>query len=152
MDSLFSFRQPIMGAKDSVFLFESLDLITSTTVLGVLYGIAFALYCLCTYSLYLQLQKPDRRRRAIFLLGYTSLLLFCATVILVLNARMIKVTYVNHADFPGGPLAYENSYNSTTMLNVAVGSSLGLIVEVLTVAIQVRCDCLHLLIFTECAR
>lgn len=67
-----------MGTESRLSLFEALDLISSTTILGVFYGIVFSLYVLCGWSLYLKLQNPDKRRQAKFSLGYISVLFFCA--------------------------------------------------------------------------
>ncbi len=119
------------------FPYEAFDLISCTTIIGVSYGIALKLYCLCACSLYLQLREPDTGRQAKFTLGFISLLLFCTAIILALNSRVIQLAYVNHADFPGGPLEYEDSYTPTIKIYGAVGSTIDLVVEVLTMAIQV---------------
>ncbi len=125
------------AAQSTIFLFEALDVLGCTTVLGVFYGIALTLYCLCAQSLYSQLHKPDQQRQAQFNLGYVSLLLFCATGILALNTRMIQLAYINHADFPGGPFAFEGDRNSTTSSLILPSNILDLTIEILTMAIQV---------------
>ncbi len=121
----------------TLFLWEAIDLLSSTTVLGAFYGISFTLYCLCARSLYLQLQVPDKRRQARFALGYTSFLFLCATCILAINARLDQVSYINHADYPGGPLLYEVTHSQTTDSYVTAGATFIVIIEVLTTAIQV---------------
>jgi hypothetical protein len=126
-----------MGAESAVYLSKVLNLISGTTIIGVLYGITFTLYCLCAWSLYLQLKKPDNRRRARFSLGYISFLFFCATGAIGSSGRIIQLTYINHANFPGGPLGYEATYNSTTISCFTIGGTLEVIIEVLTMAIQV---------------
>ncbi len=103
------------GPKSNLFLWESLDVLGCNTILGVFYGIAFTLYCLCAQSLYPQLHKPDQRRQAGFTLGCISLLLICATSWFALNARTIQLAYINHADFLGGPLAFELEFSSTAV-------------------------------------
>lgn len=123
---------------ESTFLSEVLDLATSIAVIGVLYGIAFSLYCFCAWSFFLQLQNPDKRRRAGFLLGYMSFLLSCLTGFLVLNVRMIQPAYTTRANFPGGPMTYQESFNSTVNSYITAAGVLGLIIEVSTMAIQVR--------------
>lgn len=120
-----------------LLLFEAFDVIGNTTVLGVFYGIAFALYCLCARSLYLQLWEPDKRRQAGFQLGYISLLFFCATLYLALSSRLIQLGYVDHADFPGGPFEYERSYNPTTTLILTANGIFEFIIQVSTMTIQV---------------
>lgn len=128
----------VMSAKSRIS-WEAFDLISNTTILGVFYGIAFTLYCLCVRSLYLQLQDPDLRRQTRFTICYISLLFFCSTTYLALCARMGQLAYVNHAsDFPGGPLEYEHNRPSLeSTANITTTSILGLIVEILTIAMQV---------------
>jgi len=135
--TLVPFRQPAMGAESSLFLDEAFDLISATTISGVFYGITFSLYCLCAWPLYFKLQKPDEQRRARLSLGYISLLFLCLTGGLVLGVRLNQLAYINHADFPGGPIGYEQTYNSTTNTNYTIGGVLELTVEVLTMTIQV---------------
>lgn len=124
-----------MATKRTLFLDEALDLIGCTTILGVSYGITFSLYCPCAWSLYLKIQQPDKRYRAGFTLGYISLLFFCATAYLSMNVRVIQLAYINHADFPGGPLIYEGS--SATMPYDGAAEILDFVIEVLIMAIQV---------------
>lgn len=133
--------------QSKTLLTESFDLISNTTVLGVLHGIACTLYCLCARSLYLQTREPDKRGQARFTLAYISLLLFCSMVYFILTVRMNQLAYINHADFPGGPFAYEKTYNSTTeSYEIAIGV-LDMIVESLTMAIQVSyCSTISLLL------
>jgi hypothetical protein len=120
-----------------LLLAEAVDIASNTTILGVFYGIVFALYCLCARSLFLELQVPDKRRQTRFTLSYISLIFFCATAFLVLNMRMVQLAYIVHSDFPGGPLNYELSYSSITTSNMAATEIFDLTIEVLTMAIQV---------------
>ncbi len=78
------------AAQSRLFLYEALDLIGCTAILGVSYGIAFTLYCLCSHSLYSQLHKPDRQQLATLTLCYISLLFFCATGFIALGAWMVQ--------------------------------------------------------------
>lgn len=123
--------------QSELLLLEAFDLISGTTVFGVIFGITFVLYCLCARSLYHQLQEPEKRRQAQFTLGYISFLLFCATGLLVLNTGITQLAYITHADSPGGPLGYEGSFRLTTNVYDIAGGILQLILEVSTVAIQV---------------
>lgn len=127
-----------MGTGRSVFDIEAFDLIGSTTILGVLYGVTFMLYSLCAWHLYLNLQKPDNQGRAKFSLGCISLLFFCTTAHLALNTRMTQMFYIDHADFPGGPLQYEQSYDPAAIPYFGAVGILELIVEAMTMVIQVR--------------
>lgn len=126
-----------MGTQSGVFFLESLYLIGGTTLPGVAYGITVALYCLCVRSLYLQLQKPDKQRQARFTLGYISLIFLCETALLALDTRFTQLAYVNHAGFPGGPLAYASSYSPTLEAFQTACNTIDLAVEALTMAIQV---------------
>ncbi len=121
---------------EKLYLVKALDLISNTTILGVFYGIAFSLYCLCAQSLYIQLRDPDKRKQSRFTLGYISLLLFCTTGYLVACVRLRQVAYVNHASLPWGPLVYEASSKSYMEATVIFDCAL----EVLTLGIQVGCE------------
>ncbi len=125
------------ASQSRAFIWEALDLIGSTTILGVSYGIALTLYFLCARSLYLQLQVPDKRRQARFTLAYISILLFCATCILAMNTRIDQLAYTNHADFLGGPLEYEALYNPTNNFIYIADAILDLIVETSLMGIKV---------------
>lgn len=126
-----------MAEESLLFLFETFDIITCTVAIGVLYGIAFTLYCLSAWPLYCQLQEPDKRRRARFTLGCISLLLLCATGILALNSRIIQLAYIDYADFLGGPPVFELSHNSAINPYDGANTVLDFIVEAVTMAIQV---------------
>ncbi len=126
-----------------ITLSEALDLISSTTVTAGLYGLIFTLYCLCLCSLYPQLREPDHRGQVIFTMVYTSIIIFCLTIFLALNARIIQLAYINHKDYPGGPMGYESSVLFTQPIFL-LSSSLSLIVEILTTAIQVCRVCWRL--------
>ncbi len=115
------------------FLFEALDLISNTTVLGVLFGVASSLYCLCAQLLYLQLRDPDKQKQAKFTLGYISLLLFCATGYLAGCTRHKEIAYIHHSDILGGPLIYEASPRD----HLIVIGIFDISMEVLTLGIQV---------------
>lgn len=137
VDTLLPFRRHTMATKSTIFLDEALDLIGCTTILGVSYGIAFSLYCPCAWSLYLKIRQPDKRYQAGSTLGYITLLFFCATAYLSMNVRVIQLAYINHADFPGGPLRYEGSFDSATIPYDGAAEILDFVIEVLIMAIQV---------------
>ncbi len=121
-----------------MFLLESFDLFSSTTILGALYGIALALYCSCARSLYLRLQEANKQRQTLFALAYISLVLLLTTVNLALIAQIIQLDYVNHPNFPGGPFVYETSMNNSTLRPYATANGiLDLAVKVMMLAIQV---------------
>lgn len=71
-------RFPVMSAQaqNQALVLEAFDLISSTTILGVFYGVSFTLYCLCARSLYLHLQEVDKQRHARFAIGYISIVFF----------------------------------------------------------------------------
>ncbi|KAF9447204.1 hypothetical protein P691DRAFT_671935 [Macrolepiota fuliginosa MF-IS2] len=94
---------PPAQAKSS--LTEALDLIGSTTINGILCGMAFALYCLCAWSLYPQLRVPDQRKQAALTLIYTSLVILCELAIVALTTSVIRLVYIDHD--PGGLLNHE---------------------------------------------
>lgn len=126
-----------MGHSGKLYFYEVFDVLSSTTILGVFYGITFSLYCLCARPLYLNLQNPGKRRHAMFSLGFISLLLFCATGCVAMNARIIQLAYVDHADSPGGPYVYESLYGSAVRPYQTMDGVLELIIVVLTMSMQV---------------
>ncbi len=131
---------PFQGSQlmpQNKFLWEALDLIGSTTIVGVFYGIVFTLYFLCAQSLYLKIHKPDQKRQARFNLGYISLLLFCSTSMIALNTWMIQMAYIKHAGIPGGPLAFERERNSTNISLSLAGCLVELVIDISTMAVQV---------------
>ncbi len=128
-------------SESTTLLEETFDLISATTISGTLYGINFALYCLCAQSLHLQLQETDKRRQTRFTLGYITLLFLCTTLGLALDVWRNQLGYIDHSDFPGGPLAYEVLYNPTTNFILTMSGFINMITEVLTSAIQVSDGC-----------
>lgn len=126
-----------MAEPPSEIVFESVQLIGRTTILGVFYGIAFSLYCLCARLLYLQLQEPDQRRRARLSLGYISVLMFCTLGSLAVNTGMMQLVYVKHRDFPGGPLGFQAQLNAVTTGYALTASVFDFIVLVSILATQV---------------
>ncbi len=122
-----------------LFLYESVDLISCTTVLGALYGTVFALYCLCARSLYLQSQELEKRRQARLMLGFISLLLLGTTTVVAINSLVIQSAYIENADFPGGPFAVEHTYQNLGSINILdpICVTTDLFIAVLTMAIQV---------------
>lgn len=121
--------------QSEIFFAEALDLIGLTTVSGALYGIIFGLYCLCARSLYLQLKVPHQKKQSMFTLAYASLVVISGLFILAANTRKIQLAYVNHADFPGGPLNYEAVFGHQSL--ALAGIVFAVVVDLLTMGIQV---------------
>lgn len=87
---------------------NSVDLIGSTTLPGVFYGVVLSLYCLCVCSLYQsRSQKPHLRRYVIFSLIHSTVLVTGASVYLALLTRTSQISYINNKDYPGGPAAFK---------------------------------------------
>lgn len=127
-----------MGTFSRVLYAEAVDLISLTTIGAVLYGIVFALYCLCTWLSYFQLQEPDRRRQAIFSLVYTSLVMLCGLGVVATDTNYIQISFVNHPGYPGGPEGYEGDVAQHQPLAL-LGSLLDTFTVFLTTAIPVSC-------------
>ncbi|KAF9440002.1 hypothetical protein P691DRAFT_768456 [Macrolepiota fuliginosa MF-IS2] len=66
-----------MSTTTQLHLIEDVNLISETAINGLLYGIALSLFFLSVKSLYLQLKDPHLQRQAIFMLGYTSVVIIC---------------------------------------------------------------------------
>lgn len=124
---------PLQGP---LLLVTELELISSTTIAGVFYGIAIILYCLYIQSSLSQLQKLDRRRQTKFMLVYTTIVMLCGLVSLGTNGWIIQNAYIKHSNFPGGPYRYTNDVDTTQPIGIICLSSL-MMVDILSLAIQV---------------
>lgn len=113
-----------------------LDLLTSTMVVGTLYGIAFTLFCLYVISLAPRLRDEDRKMQAKFMLAYSCVIMICGLYNLVANAWIVQDAYIKHGEFPGGPYQYEG----TTMHSPVVITmfTCQMAIDTLTAAIQVH--------------
>ncbi|KAF7760990.1 hypothetical protein Agabi119p4_10399 [Agaricus bisporus var. burnettii] len=129
-----------MDAKRSLtgnlLLVTQLELVSTTTAAGTLYGIAFLLYCLYLHALLPQLRDNDRRRKTQFMITYSSIIMLCGFYFLLLNAWVIQDAYIKHADFPEGPYGYEGS-TYVTQPAIAVGLVCEFVIDILTASIQI---------------
>jgi hypothetical protein len=116
---------------------NQIELVSTTTVAGTLYGIAFSVFCLYVHSLAPQFRDGDRKRRAMFMLGYSTVILLCGLYSLVAKAGITQDGYIKHNNYLGGPLLYvESTYHSSPVFAVFIVSEL--VVDILTAVIQVR--------------
>jgi amino acid transporter len=122
-----------------LLLANQLELVSTTTVAGTFYGIAFTLFCLYVHSLAPRLRDEDRKRQAKFMLVYSAVIMLCGLYNLVSNAWVTQNAYIKHADYLGGPILYiESTFRSDR--GIAVGFACQVAVDILTSAIQVhRC-------------
>ncbi|KAF9447027.1 hypothetical protein P691DRAFT_823347 [Macrolepiota fuliginosa MF-IS2] len=119
-----------------LLLWESLDLISSTTINGVLYGIALSLYVLASRALYPQLKISGQQKHAVFMFVYTSLVMTCGVILLVLSMRRVQLAYIDHNTFPGEPFEYLKAYSYSQP--VGIGEAVfNLVNDVLTLGIQI---------------
>ncbi|KAF5356844.1 hypothetical protein D9756_006800 [Leucocoprinus leucothites] len=124
--------------RDNAQLFvESIDLVGSTTLSGLFYGIGFSLYCLCAHFLYRShSRKPYQRRHITFSLVHATVLIILATIYLVLTTQTIHISFIYHNDFPGGPVAYQETVlHSQPIYYISTIASFSL--GILTLAIQI---------------
>lgn len=122
-----------------VLLLTQIEFVTPTTVAGTLYGIAFTLFCLYVHSLAPQLRDEERKRQAIFMLVYSSIIMLCGLYDLVTNAWFTQEYYLKHYDYPQGPYIY----GTTTLHTPLTISSFTcqVAIDALTSAIQVQYCC-----------
>ncbi|KAF7760979.1 hypothetical protein Agabi119p4_10388 [Agaricus bisporus var. burnettii] len=128
-----SANPPLKGA---LLLATQLELVSGTTVGGTLYGIAFSLYCLYLHASLPQLRDHDRRRQTQFMMTFSTIIMSCGLYYLISNAWVIQDAYIKHANFPGGPLVYENS-TYLTQPAIALGLVCVAVVDASTTAIQI---------------
>lgn len=88
-------------------LTDQVNLIASTTITGVSFGIVLCLYIVCLNTLIKDL-KTDGRRTACIGIVYTTVMLLLGAVYCASNARSTQEAYVDNKNFPGGPNAYAN--------------------------------------------
>ncbi|KAF9442904.1 hypothetical protein P691DRAFT_809760 [Macrolepiota fuliginosa MF-IS2] len=123
-----------------LLLFKSLDLVASTTIGGLLWGIALSLYTLCTLSLLPQIQGLNHhdQQQAIFTLVYSSVVMICGILFLAATTWVTQQAYVYHNDFPGGPIEYKTLYLHAQPVGV-IGIVFSVTLDLLTIAIQTWC-------------
>ncbi|KAL0058280.1 hypothetical protein AAF712_015051 [Marasmius tenuissimus] len=97
---------------------DSLNLIGSTTICGIAYGVMLTLLVICAfeYSKHIRNSRP-----AMFQLIYISIMAISGTLYVASNTRTIELAYVFNRNFPEGPAAY-NLYifsEPITVLGVA---------------------------------
>ncbi|KAF9444351.1 hypothetical protein P691DRAFT_807512 [Macrolepiota fuliginosa MF-IS2] len=122
--------------RGQLLLFESLDLIASTTIGGLLWGIAFTLYTFCALSLYPQLKKPHQRRQARFTFIYSSVVMTCGIMFLAATTWITQQAYIYHSDFPSGPIEYETFYLRVQPIGI-LEIIFSVALDFLTLAIQI---------------
>ena len=67
-------------------------------------GYNVLLYVLC-FQLLWNHRKTDPQQSYVYI-GYLTVLLILGTLYVVSDTRLVELAYVDHADFPGGPVAY----------------------------------------------
>jgi hypothetical protein len=123
-------------AATPLLLATQIHLISSTTVSGALFGFAFAIFCLYVYSIVPRLQDGGRKRQSQVMLGYSSVIMLSGLCFLVSNTWVIQDAYIEHSDYPGGPLLYI-SLNNRAPYATTISFSCQTAVDLLTSAIQV---------------
>jgi hypothetical protein len=124
---------PLQG---DLLLLNQLELVSPTTVSGTLYGISFTLFCLYVHSLAPRLQDKERKLQAMFMLGFSSVIMLCGLFDLVSNTWVTQNTYIKHGNYPGGPYSYESTLFHTPLVIALFTCQAA--VNVFTSAIQVR--------------
>jgi len=87
---------------------DSVNLVSSTTVASTAYGIMVTLYFICCYFLKMQMAHQKEKRRPLFFICYISAMFAFGTIYIVTTTQATTVSYVYHAEFPGGPSYYNN--------------------------------------------
>ncbi|KAF9444754.1 hypothetical protein P691DRAFT_834537 [Macrolepiota fuliginosa MF-IS2] len=115
---------------------ECLDLISLTTVNGVLYGIALSLYVLSIRLFYPQLKNSHQRRHVMFMFAYTSAVMICGIIFLALQTWMVQLAYIDHNTSPGATKEYERIYVYAQPGGIA-SDTFGITIDALTLGIQI---------------
>ncbi|KAF9444355.1 hypothetical protein P691DRAFT_786841 [Macrolepiota fuliginosa MF-IS2] len=128
---------PAMSDTDPILShWEAADLISSTTVNGVLYGIALSLYVLSARSFYPQLKDKDKQKHATFMFAYTSLVMICGTIYLALDTQDIQLAYIGHNTHLGEPREFEFIYSTSLPSGIAM-NIFSVMIDFSTIGIQI---------------
>ncbi|THV07092.1 hypothetical protein K435DRAFT_644058 [Dendrothele bispora CBS 962.96] len=83
---------------------DSVNLIGSTTICGISYGVAITLLAICIATY----RKQTRNTRALlYQIIYVSVMAIFGTLYVASNARTMQLAYVNNRLFPAGPAQYD---------------------------------------------
>ncbi|KAF9447798.1 hypothetical protein P691DRAFT_760459 [Macrolepiota fuliginosa MF-IS2] len=125
-------------SNEQALLWENLELVASTTINGVLCGIALSLYFLSARSLYPQLKDPHQRRPyTIFMFVYASVVMICGIIFLASSTWGAQSAYISHNTFPGGAQEYFQSTYQFKQPGGIIESASGITVDILTVGVQI---------------
>ncbi|PPR06714.1 hypothetical protein CVT24_013034 [Panaeolus cyanescens] len=97
---------------------DAVNLIASTTINGVAYGVVLTLYLVCVYALIQQFRAGIRKNQAIWSGVYITIMFALGTVYCAVNSRITQLAYVNFRNFPGGPAAFA-VFVFSTPINIA---------------------------------
>lgn len=97
---------------------DAVNLIASTTINGVAYGVVLTLYLICLHALFQQLRSGVRKNQAIFSGLYITVMFALGTVYCAVNSRITQLAYVNDRNFPGGPADFA-VFVFSTPINIA---------------------------------
>lgn len=129
----------IVSETPSELLDDGVNLIASTLICGVAYGILITLFAICAYFLTSE-WRSNGRRTPLYQLIYIVIMFSCATVYVAASARGINQSFVGSAGetFPGGPSAYNLTLFSEG-INIA-GTSIYFIMNWMADALLVGCS------------
>ncbi|KAF9443741.1 hypothetical protein P691DRAFT_778695 [Macrolepiota fuliginosa MF-IS2] len=115
---------------------ERLDLISLTTLNGLLYGIALSLYILSARLFYPQLKHPHERRHVMFMFAYASMVMICGIIFLALTTWVVQLAYIDHNTSLGAAMEYEGTFLFSQPGGIAV-KSFNITIDALTLGIQI---------------
>ncbi|EKM75289.1 hypothetical protein AGABI1DRAFT_109562 [Agaricus bisporus var. burnettii JB137-S8] len=96
----------------------ALSLITSTTVVAVLYTFSLILYCLCARLSYFWLRGLDGKRPTVLTFTLATVISICATIDVALSNQYARLTFVDYAFLPGGPLGLSAQAHASTIIQI----------------------------------
>ncbi|KAF7782084.1 hypothetical protein Agabi119p4_1460 [Agaricus bisporus var. burnettii] len=96
----------------------ALTLITSTTVVAVLYTFSLILYCLCARLSYSWFRGLDGKQRTVLTFTLATVISICATIDVALNNQSVRLIYVDYSSLPGGPLGLSAQAHTSTIIQI----------------------------------
>ncbi|KAF9545033.1 hypothetical protein CPC08DRAFT_649481 [Agrocybe pediades] len=99
-----------IGEASSTILADDLNLIASTTINGMAYGVSLPLFFICFQELLRRVKSARAQRHQIFFtLGYIFLLFLFATLYIATDSYQARLAYVNNRNYPLGEAAYDQA-------------------------------------------
>jgi hypothetical protein len=120
-------------AGDRELSIAALELVSLTSLRGVLFGIAFTLYCICTQIWFKRFcHNHGRRKQTLFVFGYSTLIMVTALISFATDTHLVVMAFLDdHATSLQAPLYHIELPTNSTALEFLHGLSPPVIVTLI---------------------